>query len=247
MVRIQKYIADCGICTRRQAEDLVAKGRVSINATPAAFGDVVDPESDEVMVDGRLVRPPERVYLILNKPRGLLSTLSTTDDTPTIARCLKGVGARVYPVGHLPRDAEGLLLLTNDGDLAHALHENPHQVERTYVASVEGLVTPERLRRLSSDGIEVGVARPVRARAVLLHSGMRTSVVRLTVYEGQGVSVNRILDAMGHAPFEIRLVGLGNLHIGRLRPGEWRHLAPREVNRLRKRLSAAWVEGFSDG
>jgi 23S rRNA pseudouridine2605 synthase len=229
--RLQRALARAGFGSRRACEEVIDAGRVEVNGRVATLGDRVDPERDEVRVDGRRVGvDPGLRHLALHKPRGVTTTMRD----PHAERDLRGLlpkGPRVFPVGRLDRDTEGLLLLTNDGDLAHRLAHPRHGVEKEYLAEVEGTPTARQLGRLRRGvSLEDGVARALEARAAG-RSGAR-GAVRLVLAEGRKREVRRMLDAVGLPVRRLVRTRVGPVRLGRLRPGEVRELTPAEVRAL---------------
>ncbi len=230
-IRLNKALADAGVAARRKAEDLVRAGRVSVNGeVETNLGRRVDPELDELAVDGQVVSRPERlVHLMLNKPTGYLTAV-TDERERTVMELLPRDMGRLFPVGRLDRDTEGLLLITNDGVLGHKLMHPRFHVRKTYRAVVDGRITEaeaEQLRR----GIELDDG-PTRAAAVEIARAGSTSDVRLTIAEGRKRQVRRMLSAVGHPVLELERVSYGPLELGALARGEWRELAKEELERL---------------
>jgi pseudouridine synthase len=233
--RVQRALARAGFGSRRACEELIVAGRVEVNGRPVALGDRVDPARDEVRVDGhRIGVNPGLRYLALHKPRGVTTTLRDPHAERDLGRLLPE-GPRVFPVGRLDRDTEGLLILTNDGDLAHRLAHPRHGVEKEYLAEVDGVPTERRLGRLRR-GVELedGVARAASARAV---AGARSgqggrAAVRLVLTEGRKREVRRMLDAVGLPVRRLVRTRVGPVRLGRLRAGELRELEPAEVRDL---------------
>jgi 23S rRNA pseudouridine2605 synthase len=227
--RLQKVLARAGIASRRASEELIAAGRVRVNGVVAQLGQRVDAEHDQIEVDGTVVGVRSGlVHYLLNKPRGVVTTADDPEGRPTVVG-LVPEEPRVFPVGRLDIDTEGLLLLTNDGDLAHRLTHPSHGVEKEYVAHVEGSPSRGALRMLR-DGVELddGVTAP--ARAALVEPG----VIRLTIHEGRNRQVRRMCDAIGHPVLRLVRTRIGPLTDRRLRPGEWRALTNDEVRALER-------------
>lgn len=230
-VRLQRVLADAGVGSRRHCEDLIGQGRVSVDGeTVVRQGVKVDPAAVVVRVDGdRVVTDATRRYVLLNKPVGVLSTMSDERGRPTVAPATRG--QRLFHVGRLDMDTSGLLLLTNDGELAHRLMHPSYQVPKTYVADVDGTVssaTRAQLRRgvLLDDG-------PAAVDGVrVLGSAPGRTLLELTVHEGRNRLVRRLLDAVGHPVVELVRVRLGPLRLGDLGSGRTRALTPREVSDL---------------
>ncbi|HLH46759.1 MAG TPA: pseudouridine synthase [Acidimicrobiales bacterium] len=225
--RLQKLLAERGFGSRRASEELIAAGRVTVNGERAVLGRRVDPEHDRVEVDGVPVATrPGLVHYLLNKPVGVLSTASDPEGRPTVVQ-LVPPEPRVYPVGRLDADTEGLLLLTNDGDLAYRLSHPRFGVEKEYLAQVRGRVSPGAVRRLREGvALEDGVTAP--ARATLVAPG----VLRIVIHEGRNRQVRRMCDAVGHPVQRLVRVRLGPLRDQGLPPGAWRALEPGEVRAL---------------
>ena len=242
-IRLQKIIAAAGIASRRAAEKLIQEGRVSINGrTVTELGTKADPDTDDIRVDDRRVKGPERLrYFLLNKPRGYVTTRSDPEHRPTVLDLLKGVREYVYPVGRLDFDSEGLLILTNDGDLAVTLTHPRHEVERVYEAQVLGVPDAHDLDRLRR-GIVIEGRRTSPAQVDLLgerRSEGDTSVLRVTIHEGRTRQVRKMADAIGHPVRTLKRVRIGPIADKNLRLGTYRELTEDEVRRLRK---AARVE-----
>jgi pseudouridine synthase len=242
--RLQKLLSQAGIASRRAAEKLIAEGRVTVNGEVVrAMGTRADPAADDVRVDGRRVKPTQRLrYILLNKPAGYVSTRADPQRRPTVIDLLHGVREYVYPVGRLDYDTEGLLLLTNDGDLAARLTHPRHGVERTYEAHVEGVPDRQALERLRN-GIPLDGRRTLPADATLLSRGRgREAVLRLTIREGRNRQVRRMCAAIGHRVRTLRRIRIGPLDDRRLKPGEWRELTAEEVHALRAVLVARGLQ-----
>ena len=238
MQRLQKVLSQAGIASRRAAEKLIAEGRVSVNGhTIRTMGVKADPAVDDIRVDGRRVKSAERPrYILLNKPKGYVTTRSDPQRRPTVIDLLSGVREYVYPVGRLDYDSEGLLLLTNDGDLAARLTHPRHGVERTYEARVAGMPDEEALRRLRT-GIPLDGHRTLPATAVLVNEHRRhdrDGVLLLTIREGRNRQVRRMCEAVGHPVRALKRVRIGSLADRRLEVGQWRELTVREVEKLKR-------------
>ena len=237
MQRLQKILSQAGIASRRAAEKLIADGRVSVNGkTVTEMGTKADLATDDVRVDGRRIKGAERSrYILLNKPAGFVSTRSDPQRRKTVIDLLGGVREYVYPVGRLDYDTEGLLLLTNDGDLAAMLTHPRHGVERTYEAKVAGMPDEDALARLRK-GIPLDGRRTLPADVMLVNKGRRDrdGIVLLTIREGRNRQVRRMLEAVGHPVRELRRTRIGPIQDRRLKPGQWRDLTEAEVASLRK-------------
>jgi 23S rRNA pseudouridine2605 synthase len=233
--RLQKVLAHAGIASRRAAEKLIAAGRVTVNGSIVSeLGTKVDPDRDAIKVDGKRVGVAPRVptYLAFHKPRGVVTTLSDPEGRPTVRDFLGGVTVRVYPVGRLDFDSEGLLLLTDDGTLARDLMHPSTGVEKTYRAKVRGFPEPDTLRRLAR-GIYLEGRRtgPARIRVV---EGGTNPWLEVVLTEGRNRQVRKMLQAVGHPVQKLRRIRYGGVELGRLPTGGLRPLRPAEVDRLRR-------------
>jgi pseudouridine synthase len=233
--RLQKILSQAGVASRRASEQLMRDGRVSVNGTTVReLGSKADPARDDIRVDGRRIRLAERHrYLLLNKPRGYVTTRSDPQKRPTVLD-LVGVREYVYPVGRLDFDSEGLLLLTNDGDLAAQLTHPRHGVPRVYEATVLGIPDRHDLDRLGR-GIVIEGRRTQPAEVQLLPAGRdpKHATLRITVREGRNRQVRKMCEAIGHPVDLLRRVAIGPIRDNRLKPGQWRELTMEEVAKLR--------------
>ena len=230
--RLQKVLARVGIGSRRVCEDLIAEGRVLVDGETAVLGRRVDPETALIEVDGAPVGVrPDLVHYVLNKPAGVVTTADDPQGRPTVVGLVPNE-PRVFPVGRLDVDTEGLLLLTNDGELAHRLTHPSYGVEKEYVAEVEGLPTRAVLRRLR-EGVELDDGPTAPARATLIDP----SVVRLTIHEGRNRQVRRMCEAVGHSVVRLVRTRIGPLADRSLAPGAWRKLTGDEVRSLQRAVA----------
>ena len=230
--RLQKLLSAAGVCSRRAAEAYLTAGRVTVNGEPARLGQKADPDRDEILVDGRPLAPRAKpVYILLNKPRGYVTTLSDERGRKTVAELVADCGARVYPVGRLDLDSEGLLLLTNDGDWAQHLLHPSHEVEKTYHVSVFGPVAGAAARLAAMTDLEGEPIRP--ARVEVLRQTARTAVLAVTIHEGKNRQIRRMCARCGLTVKRLRRVQEGPLKLGNLPTGKWRDLSENEVEALR--------------
>jgi 23S rRNA pseudouridine2605 synthase len=231
--RLQKVLARTGLGSRRVCEDLIADGRVTVNGEVAVLGRRVDPEADHVEVDGVPLSVRDGlVYYLLNKPSGVVTTASDPQGRRTVVD-LVPPEPRVFPVGRLDADTEGLLLLTNDGDLTHRLTHPSFGVEKEYLALVEGTPTPAELRRLR-EGVELDDGTTAPAKASL----QPPNALTIVIHEGRNRQVRRMCDAIGHPVLRLVRVRIGPITDRRLQPGEWRELSQDEVRSLEKAVAA---------
>jgi 23S rRNA pseudouridine2605 synthase len=226
-VRLNAYLARAGIASRRGADELIKAGRVSVNGVPGELNTFVASD-DAVRVDGREVGKQKLRYVLLHKPRGTITTARDPQGRPTVVD-LVGGAVRVVPVGRLDRDTTGVLLLTNDGDLAHRLAHPRYRVEKVYVVDVDGEPDDDAIRRLA-EGVELEDGPTAPARVRRLGSGR----LELVLHEGRNRQVRRMLEAVGHPVRRLRRSRYAGLATGRLRRGEWRELTRDEVARLRR-------------
>lgn len=234
-IRLQKLIASTGLSSRRKAEMLIASGRVSVNGRVVTeLGTKVDPERDHVKVDGKhLTSAQPFVYLVLNKPKNVMSTLDDPGGRTTVKEFLHGVSVRVFPVGRLDFDSEGLMLLTNNGDLAQALLHPRYQVPKTYLIKVKKVLTDEEIKKLERGiRLEDGMTGPAYVKKV--KKAEQNSWLEITIREGRKHQVKRMLEAVGHPVLKLLRVRMGPLSLGDLAPGEFRFLSDREANALRE-------------
>lgn len=243
MERLQKILSSAGVASRRTAETLISQGRVSVNGvTVTALGTKADPARDEIRVDGRRIKAAQTLrYLLVYKPRGYVTTRSDPQKRRTIMELLAGVREYVYPVGRLDYDSEGLLLVTNDGDLAAALTHPRHEVEREYRAVVAGVPDERALQKLAR-GIVLDGRRTSPAVVKLLAPERReradTAVLSMTIREGRNRQVRRMCEAVGHPVQRLTRVRFGPLTAAGMKPGAVRELTPAEVRALQQAVAA---------
>ena len=230
--RIQKLLAAAGLCSRRTAEEWIAAGRVIVNGRRVRVGDKADPETDDIRVDGRPLRgAAQHVYLMLHKPRGYVTTLSDEKGRPNAAQLVADCGVRVYPVGRLDMDSEGLLLFTNDGAFANALTHPKKEVEKVYEVWVSGYYPggEETLSRpIVLDGYRI---RP--PKVTLLSVNGEKAKLRVTIHEGRNRQIRRMCEAAGMRCTRLKRIREGNLRLGDLPSGTWRYLTSEEISELK--------------
>ena len=229
--RLQKIIAARSDLSRRRAEDLIRAGRVRLNGNTAVLGDCADPAQDVIEIDGtRLAKAPAPVYLMLNKPRGFVTTMSDEQGRRTVRELVAGCGARVYPVGRLDLNSEGLLLMTNDGDFANRVMHPRHRVSKTYLAWVNGFSSEklEKLRRLRE--LEGEKIAPAKLR--LVSAKDESALLELCIREGKNRQVRRMCAAAGLTVTRLRRIAEGSLTLGELPTGQWRMLTQNEIDSI---------------
>ena len=230
--RLQKILAECGIASRRRAEELIAAGKVKVNGRRAQVGDKADLKRDTVTVEGkRLSAPEKKLYLMLNKPRGFVTTLRDEQGRKCVADLVTGAGARVFPVGRLDRDSEGLLLLTNDGEFANALTHPSSHVPKVYRVTIRQDVTEEQAARFCAGMLLDGRQTAPAEFHILLKEPTRT-VAEVVLYEGRNRQIRRMCESLGLEVIRLRRTSIGGVRLGMLQPGKWRPLEPQEVKLL---------------
>jgi pseudouridine synthase len=237
MDRLQKLIANAGLCSRRVAEQWIQSGRVQVNGRLARTGDSADPTTDDIRVDGQpLPGISAPAYIALNKLAGYVTTRKDRHADHTIMELLDDCDATVYPVGRLDQDTTGLLLLTNDGEMAFRLTHPRFGIEKVYRAHVRGPVSAAAVEQLSSGVmLDDGLTAPARARLIgATGAKLGLETIELTLHEGRKRQVRRMLEAMGHRVVRLHRIRYGPIELGALRPGEWRNLSAQEVKALRK-------------
>jgi 23S rRNA pseudouridine2605 synthase len=226
--RLQKILSNYGIASRRKAEQMILERRVRVNGNTASLGDVADDEEDVIEVDGvRLKKQPERVALMLNKPRGYVCTLSDEKGRKTVAELVKDCGERVYPVGRLDLDSEGLLLLTNDGEWMHHLLHPRYEVNKVYEVSVAGEVRGAAEALASMTQLDGKPIRPAQVR--VLRQGRDTALLSITIHEGKNRQIRRMCAAAGLHVKRLKRVQEHTLKLGDLPEGAWRDLTEQEL------------------
>jgi 23S rRNA pseudouridine2605 synthase len=240
--RLQKILSAAGVASRRASEQMILDGRVSVNnVTILTLGSKADPVRDDIRVDGSRVRPERIRYILLNKPEKVVTTRDDPQHRRTVMDLLRGVKESVYPVGRLDFDSAGLLLLTNDGDLAARLMHPRHGIEKVYRADVRGIPADSQLERLA-DGVEIDGQRTLPARVTVVKAipsarGEGTSVLEIAIREGRNRQVRRMCDAVGHPVVRLTRIAIGPLRDRTLRPGEWRDLNAREIEVIKRAVA----------
>ncbi|CDA73855.1 pseudouridine synthase [Ruminococcus sp. CAG:579] len=238
-VRLQKIIADSGICSRRKAEELIAQGRVKINGRPCKVGDKADPIKDIVSIDGERVvfeRKKTYRYIMLNKPRGYVTTMSDELDRKCVTELLDGVDARVYPIGRLDKNSEGLLLFTNDGNFANEIMHPSKHVTKTYRVTVRPDVDDDVLVKLS-EGVVIDGRKTLPCTVLVLDKQPGRTVLQMTISEGRNRQIRKMCEAVGLEVARLKRTAVGPIKLGMLKPGTWRDLKPEELRALRNVIS----------
>ncbi len=234
MVRLQKYLASCGVASRRGAEEIIKQGRVAVNGEKVTqMGVTIDENYDKVTLDGEIVRQEsKKIYIMLNKPEGFVTTVADDKGRPTVLDLVSDVPARIYPVGRLDYDTEGLLLLTNDGDLTYKLTHPKNNIEKTYVAEVTGNINMETINKLRRGLVIDGVKTSPAVVEVVGATRLGTKL-EITIHEGRNRQVRKMFEACGCLVKKLERVREAGLNLGHLPRGKWRRLSDSEVNMLK--------------
>ena len=235
-IRLQKFVAECGVMSRRAAEKEILAGNITVNGEAVEVGRVIDPARDKVRYKGRPVmrkRNSHKVYLMLNKPRGYVTTMSDDKDRKCVASLVRDVGDRVYPVGRLDYESEGMLIMTNDGDLANKLMHPAHHVPKTYNVRVEGTVSKEQLALLSSEMvIDDYKIKPVECKVLRSKNGY--TILEMVLHEGRNRQIRKMCEQAGLEISYLRRIAIGTIELGDLRAGQWRWLTKEQIKYLKE-------------
>lgn len=232
-VRLQKYLADCGIASRRKAEEMISKGRVSVNGhTVTSMGEKISPGSDTVLCDGNpVMQPGEYVYVLLNKPKGYVTTMSDPQGRPIVTSLVKDLPQRLFPVGRLDLDTEGALILTNDGSLAQKIQHPSHETSKTYEALVQGHPGQAKIRQLEA-GILLEDQKTAPAKIKILKHMQRQTLVRITIHEGRKRQVKKMFEFVGNPVISLKRIAYGGLQLGNLPSGRYKMLNHRDLKKI---------------
>lgn len=232
-IRLQKYLSQCAVASRRKSEELILAGKVKVNGKVAGLGDKIDPKRDTVTVSGKkIVSSKRHYYIMLHKPRGFITTMEDEMGRKCVAQLVKDVGARVYPVGRLDKDSEGLLIMTNDGDFAnHLTHPSKH-VPKTYRVTVRPSVSEEQLLAFN-EGIEIDGRKTAPADAHIIDKSENRVVLEIVLHEGRNRQIRRMCEELGLEVARLKRTHIGSIKLGMLPQGKWRELTEDEVHRLK--------------
>ncbi|WP_138492990.1 pseudouridine synthase [Paenibacillus pinistramenti] len=236
MERLQKILAQAGVASRRKCEELILAGQVQVNGeTVTTLGTKADPATDTITVNGKNIGAEQKLYLLFNKPKGVITSASDPKGRKIVTDYLKGIKERVYPVGRLDYDTEGLLLLTNDGEFAHLLTHPKHHVPKTYLATVKGVPHGTELDKLKKGiMLEDGMTAPAEVEYHDVDPDQKQATISITIHEGRNRQVRRMFEAIGHPVTRLKRISFGNLFLGTMKRGVYRHLTKNEVESLRQ-------------
>lgn len=242
-VRLQKFLAECAVASRRGAEQLIAEGRVKVNGKVAQLGDKIDPKHDKVMVAGkRIVNAEPKMYIMLHKPRGFVTTMSDEQDRKCVADLVADAGVRLHPVGRLDRNSEGLLLMTNDGEFTNFITHPSRHVSKVYRVSVREAVSEEQLETLRG-GMMIDGEKTLPCDADVIQKEPGRTVLRMVLYEGKNREIRKMCEQLHLTVIRLKRVEIAGIKLGMLPQGRWRELTEKEVRRL---MSVSVSKGEKD-
>lgn len=231
-IRLQKYLSECGVASRRKSEELIADGKVKVNGKSARIGDKVDPKRDKVTVSGKKVKNVNKsVYIMLNKPRGYITTMKDEKNRKCVSELVEDIGVRVYPVGRLDRESEGLLIMTNDGDFANALTHPSKHVAKTYRVTIRPGINKEQIAQFCR-GIEIDGKITQPAELKVIEEQENRTVAEVTIYEGRNRQIRKMFEELNIEVARLKRIKVGSLKLGMLKQGAYRELTPAEVEAL---------------
>ena len=231
-IRLQKYLSQCAVASRRKSEELIASGKVKVNGKVAGLGDKINPKRDTVTVSGKkIIKHTEHTYIVLHKPRGFITTMSDEMDRKCVAELIKDVKCRVFPVGRLDKDSEGMLLFTNDGDFANALTHPTKHVPKTYRVTVRPSISEDQLTALT-EGIIIDDRKTAPAEVHVVTKEENRVVLEIILYEGRNRQIRKMCEEVGLEVARLKRTAIGSIKLGMLKQGSWRHLTDDEVRKL---------------
>lgn len=235
--RIQKILSQCGVASRRKAEEMISEGLVTVNGKTASLGMKADISRDHIKVKGKLIRDSaSKVYLMLHKPDRFITSMVDPEGRPTVKDLLRGVKARVFPVGRLDYSSEGLLILTNDGALAHALMHPRSNIPKAYYVKINGFLEDREILKLEKGmRLQDGVTAPAKVKKIRKTGA--NSWIEITIYEGRNRQVRRMIEKLGHSVLKLKRIRINGIILGTLPSGKYRHLTSSEVRRLKQEVS----------
>jgi 23S rRNA pseudouridine2605 synthase len=232
--RLQKVMSEFGVASRRKCEEMIAEGKVKVNGCLITEpGCKVDKEKDIIEVEGRIIKNSDtRIYILLNKPTGYITSVKDQFGRPTVLDLLEGVSSRVFPIGRLDYDTEGLIILTNDGDLTYKITHPKHNIDKTYRALVKGRVDEEDIMTFSKGiAIEDYITTPASLR--IIRQAKENSIIEITIHEGKNRQVRKMCAAIGHEVIQLQRTKIGEIGLDYLNPGQWRYLNKKEINYMK--------------
>lgn len=228
--RLNKLIAHSGICSRRKADDLIAQGKVKVNEKVITeLGFQADPFKDIILVNNTPLSKPKKIYVLLNKPKGYITTTEDAHAEKTVLELLSKINTRIYPVGRLDKDTTGLLILTNDGALSHKLLHPKFEINRTYIVALKGLVSNETVKKIINGGIEIDNHKTHPCKIKILSRNKTKTTLTLTLHEGHKRQIRKMFHLFKHHVIELKRIQFGKLKLGTLRPGKWQHIKKSEI------------------
>lgn len=232
-IRLQKYLSECGVASRRKSEELITQGKVKVNGVLASLGDKVSPKHDTVTVGGKKVVKASKnhIYIMLHKPRGFITTMSDEMGRKCVAQLVENAPARVFPIGRLDRDSEGMLLFTNDGEFANAMMHPSKHISKTYRVTVRPFVTEEQLTAITT-GIMIDDRKTAPAEVRVVTKEENRTVLEIVLYEGRNREIRKMCEALGLEVARLKRIATGSVKLGMLKQGDWRELTEDEVRKL---------------
>lgn len=233
-MRLQKYMAKCGVASRRKSEEIILEGRVKVNGVIVKkLGTIIDPSKDVVEVDNKVINVEEnKIYIMLNKPEGYVTTVRDKYSEKIVLDLIDGINERIYPVGRLDSETTGLLLITNDGDLTYKLTHPSYQVLKKYIALVEGIPNNKKLHKFRR-GLKIDGRVTAEAYIKILKKYKNTSLLEISIHEGRNRQIRKMCQHIGHPVIKLKRVAIGELELGKLEVGKWRYLTSKEVKYLK--------------
>ena len=231
-IRLQKFMAECSVASRRKSEELILEGRVKVNGRRATLGDKVDPKRDKVVVSGkRIINNSQKMYIMLNKPRGFVTTLNDEKGRKCVADLVADAGTRLFPVGRLDRNSEGLLLMTNDGEFSNIITHPSRHVAKVYRVTVREKVSDEQVSELES-GVVIDGERTMPCDVAVVTRDENRTVMRMVLYEGRNREIRKMCEAVGLSVIRLKRIEIAGVKLGMLPQGSWRELNEKELHRL---------------
>ncbi len=231
-IRLQKFMAECSVASRRKSEELILAGRVKVNGRRASLGDKVDPKRDKVVVGGkRIINNNQKMYIMLNKPRGFVTTLNDEKGRKCVADLVADAGTRLFPVGRLDRNSEGLLLMTNDGEFSNLITHPSRHVAKVYRVTVREKVSDEQVSQLES-GVVIDGERTMPCDVAVVTRDENRTVMRMVLYEGRNREIRKMCETVGLSVIRLKRVEIAGVKLGMLPQGSWRELNEKELHRL---------------